>query len=152
MGSPWLGRAPGCYAAQAVVSEGVQSLSERTRSSSETIRLGRLNKATQFLDAAIVIAEEMPDAYVSLLVNAGIAAADVICGVRLGKYAAGENHNQAVALLGQADPVVERHLRTLLNVKSKVAYAHQSATSSDRKKARRAAEALVEAARRIAAS
>ena len=115
------------------MSEGVQSLSERTRSSSDTIRLGRLNKARQFLDAAIVIDEEMPDAPVTLLVNAGIAAADVICGVRLRKYAAGENHNEAVALLGQAEPGIEKHLRTLLNVKSKVAYSHQSATSSDRK-------------------
>ena len=35
-------------------------------------------KATQFLDAAIVTDDAMPDASVSLLVNAGIAAADVI--------------------------------------------------------------------------
>jgi hypothetical protein len=127
-------------------------VSERTRPSSKTIRTGRLKKATQFLDAAIVIDDEMSDAAVTLLVNAGIAAADVICGVRLGKYAAGENHSQAVALLGQAEPGMEKHLRSLLNVKSKVAYTHQSATSSERTKSRRAAEALVEAARRIAAS
>lgn len=88
----------------------------------------------------------------TLLVNAGIAAADAICGVRLGKYAVGENHNLAVALLGQAEPGVEKHLRTLLNVKSKVAYTHQSATSNERKRSRRAAEALVETARRIAAT
>jgi len=114
--------------------------------------MGRLKKATQFLDAAIVIDDEMSDAAVTLLVNAGIAAVDVICGVRLGKYAAGENHNQAVALLGQAEPDMEKHLRSLLNVKSKVAYTHRSATSAECTKSRRAAEALVEAARRIAAS
>ena len=127
-------------------------MSERTRPSSETIRRGRLKKATQFLDAAVVIDDEMSDAAVTLLVSAGIAAADVICGVRQGKYAVGENHNQAVALLGQAEPGVEKHLRTLLNVKSKVAYTHQSVTSDERKKSRRAAEMLVETARRIAAS
>jgi hypothetical protein len=127
-------------------------LSERTRPSSETIRLGRLKKATQFPDAAIVIDDEMSDASVTLLVSAGIAAAEVICGVRLGKYAVGENHNQAVPLLGQAEPGLAKHLRTLLNVKSKVAYTHQSATSGELKRSRRAAEALVEAARRIAAS
>lgn len=127
-------------------------MSERTRPSSKTIRLGRLKKATQFLDAANAIDCEMSDAAVTLLVNAGIAAADVICGVRLGKYAVGENHSQAVALLGQAEPGMEKHLRALLNVKSKVAYTHQSATSAERAKSRRAAEALVEAARRIAAS
>jgi hypothetical protein len=127
-------------------------VSERTRPSSRNIRLGRLKKARQFLDAAILIDDEMSDAAVTLLVNAGIAAADVICGVRLGKYSVGENHNQAVALLGQAEPGMEKHLRSLLNVKSKVAYTHQSATSAERNKSRRAAEALVEAARRSVAS
>jgi hypothetical protein len=127
-------------------------MAERTRTSTEAIRIGRLKKATQFLDAAIVIDDEMPDASVSLLVNAGIAAADVICGARLGVYAAEVSHSEAVALLGRADSGLEKHLRTLLNVKSKVAYTHQSATSDDRKKSRRAAEALVEEARRIAAS
>jgi hypothetical protein len=127
-------------------------LSRRTRPSSEAVRRGRLQKATEFFDAAIVLDEEMSDASVTLLVNAGIAAADVICGARLGKYAAGENHSDAVALLGQAEPGMEKHLRTLLSVKSKVAYTHQSATSGERKKSIRAAEALVEAARRTAAS
>ncbi len=94
----------------------------------------------------------MSDAAVTLLVNAGIAAGDVICGVRLGIYATGENHSHAVELLGQAEPGMEKHLRTLLNVKSKVAYTHQSASADERKKSRRAAEVLVEAARRIAAS
>jgi hypothetical protein len=46
----------------------------------------------------------------------------------------------------------QKHLRTLLNLKSKVAYTHQSATSAELKKSGRAAEALVEAARRIAVS
>jgi hypothetical protein len=63
-----------------------------------------------------------------------------------------ESHSEAVALLGRADSGVEKHRRTLLNVKSRVAYTHQSATSDERKKSRRAAEPLVEAARRIAAS
>jgi hypothetical protein len=127
-------------------------LSERTRPSSEAIRRGRLKKATQFFDAATVIDDEMSDAAITLLVSAGIAAADVICGTRLGKYAAGENHNEAVALLRQAEPGIERYLRTLLNVKSKVAYTHRSASSEECKKSRRAAEALIDAARRIAAS
>ncbi|MCX2931459.1 hypothetical protein ORI20_14340 [Mycobacterium sp. CVI_P3] len=127
-------------------------MSERTRPSTESIRRGRLRKAVEFLDGAILIDGDMPDAAVSLLVNAGIAAADVICGVRLGIYAAGENHNEAVALFAKADAGVEKHLRTLLNVKSKVSYTHQSATADERKRSRRAAEALVQAARRAAAS
>lgn len=127
-------------------------MGERTRPSTETIRRGRLKKAVEFLDGAIIIDDDMPDAAVSLLVNAGIAAADVICGVRLGIYAAGENHNDAVALLAKADAGVEKHLRVLLNVKSKVSYTHQSATADERKRSRRAAETLVEAARRAAAT
>ena len=54
-----------------------------------------------------------------------------MCGARLGVYAAGESHSEAVALLGRADSGLEKHLRTLLNVKSKVAYTHQSATSDE---------------------
>ncbi|KAA0103712.1 hypothetical protein [Mycolicibacterium sp. P1-5] len=127
-------------------------MSERTRPSTGAIRRGRFKKAIEFLDGAILIEEEMPDAAVSLLVNAGIAAADVICGVRLGIYAAGENHNEAIALLAKADAGAEGHLRALLNVKSKVSYTHQSATADERKRSRRAAEALVEAARRAAAT
>lgn len=120
----------------------------RTKTCSEAIRLGRLKKATEFLDAALCIEDETPEASMNLLVLAGIAAADVICCSRLGKYAVGENHNEAISLLAQSEPSVEKHLHTLLNLKSKVAYTHQSASTTERKKARRAAEALVEAARR----
>lgn len=127
-------------------------MTERTRPSSEAIRRGRLEKAVEFLDGAILIADDMPDAAVSLLINAGIAAADVICGVRLGLYAVGENHNEAVALLAKAEAGAEKHRRALLNVKSKVSYTHQSATPDERKRSRRAAEALVETARRAAAT
>jgi len=84
-------------------------MTERTRPSSEAIRRGRLKKAVEFLDGAILIADDMPDAAVSLLINAGIAAADVICGVRLGLYAVGENHNEAVALLAKAEAGAEKH-------------------------------------------
>jgi hypothetical protein len=61
-------------------------MSERTRPrpSTDAIRRGRLNKAVEFRDGAILIDDDMPDAAVSLSVNAGVAAADVICGVRLG--------------------------------------------------------------------
>jgi hypothetical protein len=67
-------------------------------------------------------------------------------------YAAGENHDEAVALLVEADSGVEKRLRALLNVKSKVSYMHQSATADERKRSGGAAEPLVEAARRAAAS
>jgi hypothetical protein len=110
-----------------------------------------LKKATEFFDAAVLIEDEMPDASMNLFVLAGIAAADVICCSRLGMYPVGEDHNEAISLLGQADRSVAKYLRTLLNAKSKVAYTHRSATADERKKAGRAAEALLEAARRTSA-
>ena len=127
-------------------------MNERVRQSSAIIRRGRLRKASDFLDAGLVLDDEMADAAVTLFVNAGIAAADVICGVRLGTYSASENHNAATALLAKAEPGMEKHLRTLLNVKSKVAYTHQPASREEHKRSKRAAELLVEAARRAAAS
>jgi hypothetical protein len=42
-----------------------------------------------------------------------------------------------------------KHLRALLNMKSKVAYTHQSVTPGDHQKASRAALTLLEAAGRV---
>ncbi|BBX94776.1 hypothetical protein MLAC_00700 [Mycobacterium lacus] len=97
-----------------------------------------------------MIEDDAPNAAVDFFVDARIAAADVICGTKLGEYATGENHNEAIALLAKAQPDVAGHLRALLNLKSKVACTHQSVCSDARKKASRAASQLVEAARRIA--
>lgn len=127
-------------------------MAARTKSCPELIRLGRLRKANEYLDAALVIEDDMADAFVSLCVLAGIAAADVICCARLGMHAVGDNHNEAVSLLSRADRDVEQHLRTLLNFKSKVSYTHIPATAAEQKRAKRAVVALVEAARRTSAT
>lgn len=119
----------------------------RTKPSSEGVRLGRLKKATEFHDTAVLV-EDAPDAAVNLFVLAGIAAADVICCSRIGMYSTGESHNEAVALLEKAEPEAANYLRLLLGLKSKVAYTHQSVTADDHKKASRAASNLLEAARR----
>lgn len=118
------------------------------------VRRGRLRKANQFLDTALVIADQtddlgnVSDALVTLCVHAGIAAADVICCARLGQHAQGEDHTAAVALLSKADRASERHLRALLSIKTKAGYSDAAATTTDAKRAVRAAEALVETARR----
>ncbi|WP_204081160.1 hypothetical protein [Mycobacterium riyadhense] len=122
----------------------------RTRKSSDAVQAGRLNKATEFHDAATLIEDHAPNAAVDLFVDAGIAAADVICCSKLGEYSISENYSDAIALLAKAQPDVAKYLRALLNVKSKVACTHQSVSSDDHKKASRAASNLVEAARRIA--
>lgn len=122
----------------------------RTRQCPEGVRAGRLNKAIEFHAAAALVEDVAPNAAVDLLVDAGIAAADAICCARLGVYSAGESHNEAIALLEKAERDVAKDLQALLNLKSKVAYTHQSVTTDDRKRANRAASCLVEAARRIA--
>lgn len=126
----------------------------RTGPCNEGYAQGRMKKAVEFLDAATLIADddEFSNASVNLLVNAGIAAADVVCCVRLGVHAKGENHNEAADLLSKADPALQKHLRVLLGLKSKVAYTHEPVSKQEQTKSIRAAEALVEAARRTSSS
>ena len=81
----------------------------RTVRCTDIARAGRLVKAQQFWAAAQTIetfADDettISDAYTTLAVHAGIAAADVICCVRLGEHARGDDHDEAVALLAMAD-------------------------------------------------
>lgn len=130
----------------------------RTQPCDAAIRRGRLLKAEQFSEAAAIVRdladehEDVADAYVTLCVHAGIAASDVICCSRLGEHAQGEKHNEAVGLLKTVDKEVAKHLSTLLNLKTKSGYSHTLATVDEFKRAGRAAEALVEAARRAHAS
>lgn len=126
----------------------------RTNPCNTGILRGRLQKANQFIAAAEVVGDladehdEVTDAYVTLCVHVGIAAADVICCARLGEYSRGENHDEAITLLTQADKGGAKHLRTLLNLKTKAGYSHSPASTDEFKRAGRAAQALVERARR----
>src|SRR5205823_5471895 len=85
-------------------------LMPRTHSCTPATALGRLRKAEQFLDAATTIRElaadetDVSDAFVTLLVHAGIAAADAICCRVLGEHARGDDHGQAVQLVGRVRP------------------------------------------------
>jgi hypothetical protein len=128
----------------------IRAVTGRTRRCDQAIRVGRIRKATEFYDAAVLVEDTAPNACTDLFIDAGIAAADVICCSRLNLYATGENHSEAVLLLEKAEPAVAKYLRTLLNLKSKVAYTHQSVTAGERKKAGRAAGKLVETAVRVA--
>jgi hypothetical protein len=127
----------------------------RTRRCTPQVREGRLGKANQFAAVATDVAEladqakDIADAYVTLLVHAGIAAADVICCARLGDYAQGANHNDAIALLRTADAASARHLETLLKMKTRVGYGHTPASHEDLKKAQRAGDALLKVARAV---
>lgn len=126
----------------------------RTNPCTLDVRQGRLRKAVEFLDAATLIADPADedaatDAFVMLCIQAGIAASDVICCARLGKHAQGQDHNEAVTLLSQANSESAKHLRVLLGMKTKAAYSHTGISTADAKRAGRAAEVLVETARRV---
>lgn len=122
------------------------------RNCDAVVTAGRLSKANEFFDAAEHLGEEMPNAAGDLYVDAGIAASDVICCVRLGMHSNSGNHSEAVALLKRADSGSDRHLNTLLNLKNKAAYTHLDLTSAELKKMNRAAERLVEAAKQAVAA
>jgi hypothetical protein len=125
----------------------------RTVQCSETSRAGRLAKAEQFWSAAQTVetfADDeaaIADAYTTLAIHAGIAAADVICCARLGEHARGDDHDEAVALLAKADRVRAKDLATLLRMKSRAGYSHEPTSRSDRQRAQRAAARLVQAAK-----
>jgi hypothetical protein len=123
-----------------------------TRECNSTVIAGRLAKAVEFFDAAEHLEDDMPTAAGDLFVDAGIAAADVICCVRVGVYSTGGTHNDAVTLLKQADKGSEKPLSTLLGLKNKAAYTHQALSAAECKRMNRAASHLVETAKRAAAS
>lgn len=92
----------------------------------------RLVAARAFVSAAELVHTEPDDPVLPLrgvaaanAVLAGVAAADVICCVRLGEMFRGEDHAQAIDLLARALPEgarVKSDLQRLLGIKDKVHY------------------------------
>jgi hypothetical protein len=131
-------------------------MTERARPCDEATIAGRLRKAEQFLDAAETIRDfaadehDVGDAYVTLCVHAGVAASDVICCIALRRYAQGDDHNEAIALLSRVRPDgadLAKSLRPLLGMKARAGYSHKPVIADDRKRAQRHAARLVQAAR-----
>ena len=124
----------------------------RTVQCSDATRAGGLAKAEQFWSAAQTIeafADDettVSDAYTTLAVHAGIAAADVICCTRLRQHARGDDHDEAVVLLAQVDRDRAKDLATLLRMKTRSGYSHEPTSRTDRQRARRAASRLIQAA------
>ena len=127
----------------------------RTTNCTPATIAGRRARAEQFLEAAdLVDILEDPDqdlaaAYVTLCVTAGIAASDVICCLRLGHHASGQDHSEAVRILETADPSASRSLDILLRLKTPAGYSHRAMSGADRTRARRAATSLVERMRTL---
>lgn len=126
----------------------------RTRPCPPHVRKGRLGKAEQFWLAASAIREQLDDedvgdAFVTLCIHAGVAAADVVCCGALREHAQGEAHAEAVALLRRADSALGDDLAALLAMKTRSGYSHVFSGAAAIKKAERAANRLMTAARRV---
>jgi len=127
----------------------------RTVTCTEAIKTGRLSKAHQFQEAASAVRDladdesDVGDAFVTLLVHAGIAAADAICCHELGEHARGESHAEATALIQRVQPdgnELARALDTLLRAKTRAGYGYEPVSRDARTRCWRAAEKLVSAA------
>ena len=130
---------------------GAVDMVPETKRCTAATRAGRLTKARQFLLAAQAIAtivddEEIADAFVTLCVHAGIAAADVICCAKLGRHHDGPNHSDAIALLATVDRAAAQQLKALLAMKTRSGYSPVLTSAADQKRAGRAAASLVNAA------
>lgn len=122
-----------------------------TRRCTDADRRGRLAKARQFLEAVELVEtladeDDLLDAMVTLCVHAGIAAADVICCARLGEHATGQNHTEAVELLGRVDKTSARDLSKLLGMKTRAGYSSTPISAANARAALRGATRLVAAA------
>ena len=116
-------------------------------------RTGRLKKAIEFRDAAELIElfnsdTDRRDAYVTMCVHAGVAAADVICMDALGEYYSGPSHDQAAKLLAKADAASAKQLDALPSMKTKAGYSDVPVSNDQLARAKRAMEGLVDRATR----
>lgn len=90
-------------------------------------------------------AADVADAYVSLLLHAGIAASDVICCLRLGEHAMGDSQSEEQKLLEKAaGKKPSNDLGTLRGVETKAGYSERPVSANDLTRAERAAERLLQ--------
>lgn len=123
----------------------------KTVEADRAVGRGRLVKAKQFMQVAddareLADDKDVADAAATLYVHAGIAAADAICVQALGRHARGDDHNQAVKLLGSVDKDSGKHLSVLLGMKTRSGYGHHPVSVDDLLRASRAARSLVQRA------
>jgi len=127
--------------------------SSRTRPCGPRDAAQRYEQARAFAELAELNPEsdEGPtrSAAVSNAVLAGIAAADSICCRRLGRHAAGDDHQQGLGLVEEAGEVgreARRHLETLLSIKHKAQYEEVDLTVTEARRAIRAMRSILELA------
>jgi hypothetical protein len=91
----------------------------------------------------------------SLAIHAAINASDAVCGARLGKRSAGQDHDEVLAFLSEAGrdgAALEKELRRLLPLKTKAEYEPDEIPVSVARKAVERATRCVTVARRVAES
>jgi hypothetical protein len=125
----------------------------RTRRVTAVQARAYLGKAEEFLVAASESLQAGHSlAATSLAVHAGISASDAICGARTGQRAAGSDHGQAVALLGQAGREgkdAARLLTRLMPLKNGAEYEPQDVPKASATRAVEQAERIVQIARQV---
>jgi hypothetical protein len=113
-------------------------------------------KAEEFAEAAASdLSAGRNIAATSLAIHACINSADAVCGARLGKRAAGDDHDEVLLLLRQAGTdgaEVERDLRSVLPLKTKAEYEPDGIAPSVAAKAVERAQRCAVVARRVAAT
>lgn len=128
----------------------------RTRPVSGAQVRGYAGKAVEFADAAAgVLDAGKTIAAISLAIHAGISAADAVCGARLGRRAAGDDHDPVLALLTQAGPdgiEVLRELRRLLPLKTQTEYEPDAIAVPVARRAVQRAQRCAAVAKRVAAA
>jgi hypothetical protein len=98
------------------------------------------------------LAEGRPIAATSLAVHAAINAADAVTGVRLGKRAAGQDHEEVISLLGEAGrdgAQVAKDFARLLPLKTRTEYEPDQMSKATAAKAVERADRCVTTARRL---
>lgn len=115
-----------------------------------------LAKAEEFLLAATSELEAKRSiAATSLAIHAGINAADAVCGARLNKRAAGQDHRETISLLGQAGDdgsQLAKDLQRLLLMKTKTEYEPDDIPLSKASTAVERAKRCVEVPRQVVGS
>ena len=128
----------------------------RTRPVSAAQARQYVAKANEYLAAAQdELESERSIAATSLAIHAAINAADAVCGRRLGKRAAGQDHDEVLGLLNEAGKDggdIAKELRRLLPMKAKAEYDPDDIPLSAASRAVERARRSVGIARRVVAS
>lgn len=125
----------------------------RTRPVSADQVSAYVRKAEEYLAAATAeLDADRPIAAASLAIHAGINAADAVTGARLGQRAAGQNHDEALALLRTAGPdgaAAAKELARLLPMKTRAEYEPDDIAKADASRAVDRAHRIVRIAGRL---